>query len=213
MNKKLIATTIAATLAFQSTLAVAAQSNNKQMDVLKASITEMYNENSVEVVNIDGKNYTYNYSYDSNENKKIEIKNDDNTTDVLVYNESDSTVYLNDKPLATIEKAPSMEARKCNATAAWPHWSASSSKVSWSKGTTVSVAAAAISIAIGSLGASGVITAIGSGALSIIASNSIGGTVYQDLDKFDSLIINKIKNTWSFTASTGQKFGPYVYVF
>lgn len=57
------------------------------------------------------------------------------------------------------------------------------------------------------------IAAMGSSSLGIIAGTCIGGTIYQDIDKYNSLFVSKFKNTWSFTASNGEKFGPYTYVY
>ena len=97
------------------------------------------------------------------------------------------------------------------ATDGWETLSNETHYVSWAKGTTVAVVAGVIAIYLGSLGVAGVIAAMGTGALSILAASAIGGTVYLKLQWFQAAFVApQYRYLWSFKASTGDKYGTYV---
>ncbi len=171
---------------------------------------ELYEEEQIEVVNISGVNYTYSYFYE-NGNRTILITNDkSDTTDKVCYNENNSTIYLNGEVFAypiNISQQPDTTSAE-----GWQTISSSSHYISWAKGTTVGVVAAALAAYLGTLGAAGVIAAMGTAALGTLASNAIGGTLYVKLQEFYVLLsAPQYRFEWRFTASTGTSYGPYYY--
>ena len=96
----------------------------------------------------------------------------------------------------------------------WEILSTSSHYISWTQGTTVAVAvvAGAIAVYLGSLGTAGVIAAMETAALSAIASSSVGGTLYVELHMYSvPFVTPQYRFVWTFTASTGDPYGPYYY--
>jgi hypothetical protein len=66
-----------------------------------------YAKGLTETVKIENVNYTFHYFYDVDGNRAIEITEEDsNVSDVIVYNESAQTIYLNDDILATLDVLP-----------------------------------------------------------------------------------------------------------
>lgn len=85
-------------------------------------------------------------------------------------------------------------------------------KISWKLGTTVSVVAGALAVYLPSLGAAGVIAAMGSGSLSILASAATGGTLNVKYEWYQvGITTPQYRYYWSFKASTGDTYGPYLY--
>lgn len=217
MFKKIITTALTLALGLQCTSAYAAENNN----YVENLGNNVYQQELVENIELNGSKYTYSYSYNSEGNRVVEIKNNiNNQSDILVFDKNSSTIIKNNETLGKVESSYKVYTdnnysliEKSTGTSSWPHFASSTDKISWKKGTTVAVVAGAISVVLGSLGASGVIGAIGSNTISTLASNAIGGTVYQDIHKFNSTTISQYKNTWKFTASTGSTYGPYVYMF
>ncbi|MGL6105145.1 hypothetical protein [Romboutsia sp.] len=193
-----------------------AYSPNMSIEIANSDKVDIYAEEILEVVEIEGVEYTYKYSYDSEGNQVTEIRSENSeNSEILVFDKESSEFILDGEVIGSIEQtynANSMEG-KSTGTADWPHFSSSSKKVSWKAGTSVSSVATIMAAAFSFLGPSGVIQAMGSALLANLANNSIGGTIYQDIHKFNSTVISNYKNTWKFTASTGQVCGPYVYMF
>ena len=95
-------------------------------------------------------------------------------------------------------------------TDGWESLQTSSHYISWGEATTKAVIAGMIAIYLGSLGTKGVIAAMGVGALGVIAANSSGGTVRTELQWYHSLFYTQYRYVWSFEASTGDVYGPYI---
>lgn len=69
--------------------------------------------------------------------------------------------------------------------------------------------AGAIAIALGSVGGAAIIAAMGAGTLGVLAAQSSGGTVYYELqmERYNGLA--QYRYLISFTANTGDAYGPY----
>lgn len=161
---------------------------------------DLYSKEITETLNIDGTNYIYNYYYNEEGNRTITVTNDSNgLTDILVFDQSASTIYLNNKNIETYSDN-------------WINYGSSSNYVSWAQGVAAAVAAGAIAIVLGFLGASAVLGAIGAGSLAIVAASCAGGTTYSTTYKFNSSLVTQWKYVWSFTASTGDYYGPYTFL-
>lgn len=178
-----------------------------------ASITtanyNLYTNEESETVMIDGTSYTYQFYY-INGNRAVDIiNNDSGHIDKLVYNSTTSEMYLNDKQFSTINNITSIPSPAF--TNGWESLGTSSHYVSWAQGTTAAIVAGAIAIYLGSLGPAGVIAAIGIGVLGILASSSSGGTITVEGQwLYLPLTAPQYRFIWSFTAGTGDKYGPYV---
>lgn len=157
---------------------------------------DLYAQKASETVTIEGIDYTYHYFYEG-ENRVITITNNrDNSTDKIVYNTKSNITYINNdaQPIAS-----------------WQTLSKESNYVSWAKGTTVAVVAGAIAVALSGLGAAGVIAAMGTTALGVLAAAAIGGTVNLELQWYYAPpAATQYRYLWSFKASTGDRYGTYV---
>lgn len=193
--KKIFAATVVISLCINSFFSItvnAASMNDVGYDLYSKEITE--------TLNIDGTNYIYNYYYNEEGNRTITVTNDSNgLTDILVFDQSASTIYLNNKNIETYSDN-------------WINYGSSSNYVSWAQGVAAAVAAGAIAIVLGFLGASAVLGAIGAGSLAIVAASCAGGTTYSTTYKFNSSLVTQWKYVWSFTASTGDYYGPYTFL-
>ena len=171
---------------------------------------DLYLNEESESVMLEGVNYTYHYYY-LNGNRAINVVNNDTGhIDTIVYDNAASKIYLNNEPFPLVINA---ESAVCAPTYSsnWESLGTGSYRVSWALGTTVSVVAGAIATALGFLSSKGVIAAIGANALSTIASNSIGGTLTVETQWLHLPFTNpQYRYIWSFTASSGDKYGPYI---
>lgn len=178
--------------------------------------TDMYSQNVTENVNIEGVNYTYEYYYDNNGQRNILITDTANSvSNTLTFNEQNSTFYLDNEKLGEVktvlEKDSELENSAPQTRLNWKLQGTYHNKITWSRGTTVAVVAGAIAVYLATLGAAGVIAAMGSGSLSVLASNAIGGTLHRTLYRATTGSRVHHKYNWSFVASTGQRFGTYTY--
>ena len=177
---------------------------------------DMYSQNVTESVNIEGVNYTYKYYYDSEGQRSILVSDTTNSvSNVVTYNEETSTIYLDNEKLAEVETVyendPHLEDSTPQSKLNWVHQGTYHNKISWSKGTTVAAVAAAISIHLATLGAAGVIAAMGTGALGVLAASAIGGTLHRTLYRATTGSRVFHKYNWSFVANTGERYGTYTY--
>ena len=84
--------------------------------------------------------------------------------------------------------------------------------ITWGKGISTAALAASISVVLGFLGPAGVIAAMGTSAVGVIAAGAIGGTVNVELQMYQlPLVAPQYRYIWSFKASTGDFYGPYLY--
>lgn len=185
--------------------AKAYEKNNQQEDV--------YAEKKVEIITIDGINYTYKYCYE-NGNKVITIINDSNNNiEKIVQDKISKDIYLNNELVMT-EKETIYEESFFSPRAyyEWETKSSSSTYISWGKATTAAALAAIIATKVGTLGPKGVIAAMGIGALGVIASQCAGGRVYTKIQMFRAPLTNpQYRTIWAFKASTGDYYGDYIY--
>lgn len=169
---------------------------------------DLYTNEESETLYIDGTSYTYNYYYENGSRTIDIINNESGHIDKIVYNEENKTIYLNENQLAVIGNTVST--LDSGFTDAWESLGTSSHYISWAESTTTAVIAGMIAIYLGSLGTAGVIAAMGVGALGIIAANANGGTITAELQWYHSLFYTQYIYTWSFEASTGDTYGPYI---
>jgi hypothetical protein len=166
-----------------------------------------------EIVEIEGTNYKYDY-YLEDEMRKVDITNmRTNTIDRIAYDSSTSTMYLNGSIFST-KTEPLITLSSLGTTAdGWEILSADSHYISWAEGTSVAVVAGMIAAGLGfGIGGAAVIGAIGAAGISALAGASIGGTVYMELHMFTvPLVQPQYRYMWTFTSSTGDKYGPFYY--
>lgn len=189
--------------------------NTIKEDSFKGIENDIYAEKEIETINIDGINYTYKYYY-KNGNRVINITNDSNDDiEELVFNNSDSTIYINEEAVATMGTVEhqSNESSLLRAYYVWETKSKSTSYISWIKGVSVGALAAIIASEIlGGVGASVVIARIGSTALGVFAASSAGGTVYNTLQMYQAPFTTpQYRTLWGFKAPTGDYYGDYIY--
>lgn len=173
------------------------------------SSADIYGQGKTEIVNIDGADYTYHYSYDDEGNRTVTVEDNAGNIDVLTYDQMTSSIFMNNEVIGTTSTSNDSQL-VCSTD--YEYVGSDSFRVSWAAGTSVAVVAGAIAIAVAGLGAGGVIAAMGSGSLSILASNSIGGMVY--VDYYTAQVGMQIfdKFVWTFTASSGDSYGPFTFV-
>lgn len=178
---------------------------------------DIYSEELRETVTIDEVEYTYHYMYNDNGDKVISISNDENDhVDVIVAEEDTGNIELNGE-LCGYNKITMgtifdniMSARAMARATNWKYLGSGSQYVSWAMGVGTAVVAGVIAVPIGNLGVAGVIAAMGLTTLSILSASAVGGTVYVKTYKFNTNAITQFRYDWSFKASTGDKYGPYM---
>lgn len=180
-------------------------------DVNDSTISDFPLAGTSEIVEIEGTNYKYDY-YLEDGMRKVDITNmSTNTMDRIVYNPSTYTMYLNGSIFST-KTEPLITPYSLRTTAdGWEIVSTDSHYISWAEGTSVAVIAGMIAAALGfGVGGAAIIGAIGFEALSVLAAASTGGTVYVELHMFTAPFAQpQYRYMWTFTASTGDKYGPF----
>lgn len=176
-------------------------------------VTDNINKQESETVFIDGTSYTYDYSYENNHRVIYVTNNNDNSVEKVSYNENTSTIYYNDEVIGTLEKGNDIkfDNLEYSPNSTWKNIGSGSKYVSWARGITAAAVAAVIAIPLASLNAVGVIAAMGTAALGVIAAGAIGGTVKYTLQMYT--IPNSAplyRYVWSFRASTGDNYGSYI---
>lgn len=182
-----------------------------------ASSGDLYAQEATEVVNIEGVVYTYHYYYNGDGNRTISITNDANSdAEIVIYDEATSMIFLNDEIVGMVSQDESLNSNMFQLDAGWEYIGSESHYVSWAKG--IGAAAVAGVIAAGlstlSLGAAGVIAIMGLTALGILSAGAVGGTVNMDFYRYMVLFgPTQHQCSWSFTASTGDYYGNYLYLY
>lgn len=180
-------------------------------DVNDSTMSDFPLAGTSEIVEIEGTNYKYDY-YLENEIRKVDITNmSTNTIDRIAYDPSTSTMYLNGSIFST-KTEPLIAPSSLGTTAdGWEILSTDSHYISWAEGTSVAVVAGMIAAALGfGIGGAAVIGAIGSAGISVLAAASTGGTVYLELHMFTAPFTQpQYRYMWTFTANTGDKYGPF----
>ena len=107
--KKIVATILTAAMAMTATVPAFAENNN-----LPPS-GDLFAQEFCETVNIEGVNYTYQYSYNEEGNETIVITNDvDDRVDIVSLDPDNSVIMLNDKVAATIDIVENTELSNLN---------------------------------------------------------------------------------------------------
>ncbi len=190
-------------------ISVYAQSSdeNKQNNI--------YLENRIEYVSIDGFDYKYEYKLDGESNRMITITNNDTgQTDILKLDRESGIIFLNNIAWGTVEtiwcEDISSDSFAEGNTRGWENRGHFSHYVTWAMGTAAAVVAGAIAIAIGSIGSAAVIAAMGIGSLGVLAACTSGGTEddYLYFRQYDAYNW-QYKYTWRFVANTGDSYGYY----
>lgn len=201
--KKLLTMLLAVTLMFSLTIQPAFAATSV------CTAYSLYDNEDSETVNIGGISYTYRYYYE-NGNRAIDIVNNESGhIDRIIFDETALEMYLNGRRVSMADgTAPTVAPAY---TDGWESLGTDSYYISWGEATTAAVVAGMIAAYLGSLGTSGVVAAMGLTALSIIAANSSGGTLTVEWQWYNiPLVAPQYRYIWSFTASTGDKYGPYI---
>lgn len=185
-----------------------------------ATVSYAADENSIvnesEIVLIDGKEYKYEDEYVNGKEITHIINLTDNTEDTLYYDSENGIVFLNDVPIAYIEKmsTETIEMFENNisplATTGWRYHDTSSHRITWVQGVTAAVLAGVIAAVIPGVGKAAVIAKIGLTALGVIAAACAGGTV--TCKTYTQVLLDgkvQFRYDWTFKPSTGETYGPY----
>ena len=194
--------------------AVSSAASNSDSNVQIAY--DVYQNQESETILIEGTSYTYDYSYEDGNRTIYITNNSDNTVDKVSYHEDNSKIYHNDEVIGAVEDNSIEPSFSMAALNTWETISTDSKYISWAKGIGVSILAGIIAVGLGaiSFGATGaiVIAAMGTTALSILASGAVGGTIKIKYQRFmPSFGAPYHRWIWSFTASTGDFYGDYIY--
>ena len=174
-----------------------------------------YAKGLTETVKIENVNYTFHYFYDVDGNRAIEITEEDsNVSDVIVYNESAQTKYLNDDILATLEELDTIETivetnnNFMNRSLEWESLGSYSNRITWAQGVAVAVLAGLIAVYLACTGGA-VLAIMGWTTLSGLAYAATGGTIAGTLYRRIIAGQHYFRDIWTFTANTGDKYGPF----
>lgn len=172
---------------------------------------DIYEENLSEILSINNADYLYSYSY-QNGNRTTSITNlETGVTDVLIFDSATLTTYLNGEVIATISKVCSSVSGNGDVSicAAYQVIATETHRITWAEGTTAAVVAGMIAAYIG-IKSSNVLLVIGSTALAAVVGSCTGATLYTELLLYTAPLAtpqNVVK--WTFTADTGDKYGPF----
>ena len=172
--------------------------------------SEVIAENTSEIVEIENVYYKYEY-YNENGLRTTKITNlSSGSVDVLAYNPTTSIMYLNGEIFAEGIISTDSFHLVSPASAGWQVIGSSSHRVTWLQATSLAVVAGAIAIYLGNISSAKVIAIMGANTLSILAANCSGGTLYVTTQMLEvALSTPKYRHIWSFTANTGDSYGPY----
>ena len=214
--KKFMAAVLTLTI-FMTASVPAFAGNNVQQEV---SGYDVYESELIECVNVSGIDYTYQYYYDDEGNRTINvIDGQTNELTVVKYDEATSQVYADGNVIATVEPVHLIKVEEASMLSAqsddsWVHLAGPDSyRITWAKGTAGGMVAAAIAAGVGSVLTSSYIVGImGAAALAYLGQSCTGGTITMTVYKWNSNIIHQYKYVWSFLASTGDNYGPFEYI-
>lgn len=189
--------------------------NASAMDYRYKNHTEdIYAENYSESITLEGIIYTFQYSYDDIGNRMIHVINEETATvDVVKYDNQLKCLLLNEEICSqemTLNDSIQMNPLVKNSD--WIYFSSGSNRITFAQGVSVAVLAALIATAVGNIGGTAVILAMGYNTLAVVAASSIGGVVNTTVYKFNSSAVTQWRYDWSFTASSGDYYGVYTSV-
>lgn len=177
--------------------------------------TDIYEQELVENISIEGINYIFYYHYNEKGERSISITDMSNSkTEILTYDNIMSNIYLDGEKIGSSNLAED-DWETVSPSAVDTSWKLIGSpvheRVSWAKGTTTAIVAGSIAIFLGISGTH-VISAMGMGALSVLAAQAVGGTVhFSRYYRFLAFGEVQYRTDWSFAASTGDRYGTYYY--
>lgn len=167
---------------------------------------DMYAQRATEELVIDGVTYTFCHFYE-NGKRTITIANSENAQVEKVSYDPGTEV------LSFYERA--QESVGTNVIYnEWIYMGSSSHKVSWGESTNSAMVAAAIAVKLGAaMTVAGVTAAMGVAALGVLAASAKGGTIYLTT-YYMNVPLQGIQYlyVWSFTADTGEEYGPYQFI-
>lgn len=170
----------------------------------------------IENLTIDGVDYVFSHNYTSTKRTVTISNNTNDNIDIVTYSVGDDSIYLNNSVLAVVDTSPAPLLRTYSVLAddGWRLLTSDVHNITWRQGTTTAVVAAALAAFLPNLGTAGIIAAMGAGALSVLAASAIGGTLYLECYIFTvPMNLPTYRYVWSFTASTGESYGPYSYTY
>ena len=172
-------------------------------DVYAAEITES--------ATVDGKEYTFRYQYDADNNQVTSITDETNhTTDVLVYDRSNGIFYLNGEIAATITTIIQPHASyKYEGPDGWTHFASINSYVSWEEGLTMIAVATILSEVLGFIGGPAALVQFAADDLADFYELATCGTITGDVYTFSSMIAINYLYIWDLTTESGEFYGPY----
>lgn len=165
---------------------------------------DLYSQRATEEVIIDDVKYTLCYFYE-NGSRVITISNSqDSRVEKVTYNlfTAEISYYAGNEASYQSTGAP----------AGWILAGSESHRITWGEGVSVAVVAATIATCLGFMGGAAVVAAMGTAVLGVLAAAAAGGTVY--IETYYMTIPFQptyYLYVWSFTANTGDSYGPYYY--
>lgn len=174
---------------------------------------DIFAENMVETVEIEGVNFKYEYFKDNNGNDVTQITNlQTNESNELRL--SDDIIYLDGNQVGKIEDSKEIP-EQSEIKQVRTNWILMGKpvhkKISWLAGTSAGVVLGAIasSLKIPSV----FVKSCLSGGLAALASSTVGGTLHYS-NYYRNLALGQVqyKTDWSFVASNGKRFGTYTYM-
>ena len=175
---------------------------------------DIYAQELVENIDIEGESYTFEYYYNENSDKSVLITDETGTEEqILTFNEETSSFYLNGEKVGDVETSDEDGISTRAVDTSW-HLTAGPVhlRLSWLAGTSTAVVLAMISAKLG-IGAVYVKTAIGTAGLGVLAASCIGGTLHYS-KYYRNLALGQVqyKTNWSFVASNSDRYGTYTYL-
>lgn len=169
-----------------------------------------------ETIIIEGNTYKYEEVIENGKEYTRIINLTKNTEDILYYDTSKDTFYLNDEPVAHVEVETTKTSDTTNdgitpfAKTGWRYHDTSTTKISWIKGVSASILAGIIAEVIPATGTVTVLMKIGVKTLGTIAGACVGGTV-KCVAYTQTLLDGKVqcRYDWTFKPRTGETYGPY----
>lgn len=169
-----------------------------------SNTNDLYAQEAIEEVVIEDVTYIFHYYYE-NGNRVITVTNSENEKVEKVTHDPNTAVTTY---FENIHDEIGMNA----APAGWTFAGSSSQYISWGAGMSAAAVAAAIAVGVGSIGGAAIIAAMGITVLGVLAAGAVGGTVYVETYYMTiPLQPTQYLYVWTFTASTGDSYGPYYY--
>ena len=173
-----------------------------------------FSDNYSETIVLDGKSYTYIYSFDENGNKTVNIvENNSGKVEKLTYDESEGKFYLEGNVVATVcdtgEPILSREVDLRSGDTGWLYVCSGSRTITWEIGVAQAVLLAAIGIVLEGVALSAILVTVGNTALNALKDYYSGAVIEYDL--YDRIINYEdyMKYVWTIKVSTGRFGGPY----